>query len=111
MTVELSGPSPSLLERLLKQEWYRGIIEVLDAGQSVVEAFGPVERFLADLTNRMRAGKFSHREQPTDLWTQQAAGEATGWRRRYTDEEIPHLLRQSIRLEPFIIRRRSIDPH
>ena len=37
-----------------KQDWYRGIIEALDAGQSVAESFAPVERFLADATNRIR---------------------------------------------------------
>ena len=39
-----------------KQDWYRGIIEALDAGQSVSESFAPVERFLADASIRMRAG-------------------------------------------------------
>jgi hypothetical protein len=94
-----------------KQEWYRGIIEALDAGQSVADAFGPVERFQADLANRMRAGKFESRQGPADVWTVQAAGEAMRWRRRYPDEAIPDLLKRSIRLEPFIIRRRSIGPH
>jgi hypothetical protein len=88
-----------------KQDWYRGIIEALDAGQSVAESFAPVERFLADAANRMRAGKQFVDEKPADMWTQQAAAEARGWRRRYADGDIPPLLKQAIRLDPFTIRR------
>ena len=39
-----------------KQDWYRGILEALDAGQSVAESFAPVERFLEDAKDRLRAG-------------------------------------------------------
>jgi hypothetical protein len=87
-----------------KQGWYRGIIEALDAGRSVAESFAPVERFLADSTNRRHAGPFTD-EKPGDLWTHQAAAEAGSWHRRYPDEDIPPLLKQAIRLDPFIIRR------
>jgi hypothetical protein len=87
-----------------KQRWYRGIIEALDAGQTVAESFAPVERFLADSTNQPHAGQFTG-EKPGDLWTHQAAAEARSWRRRYPDEDIPALLKQAIRLDPFIIRR------
>jgi hypothetical protein len=87
-----------------KQGWYRGIIEALDAGQSVAESFAPVERFLADSTNRRHAGHFTG-EKPGDLWTHQAAAEARSWHRRYADEDIAPLLKQAIRLDPFIIRR------
>jgi hypothetical protein len=88
-----------------KQDWYRGIIEALDAGQSVAESFAPVERFLADATNRIRAGNQFMGEKPADLWTGQAAAVASRWRRRYADGDIPPLLRQAIRLDPFTIRR------
>jgi hypothetical protein len=88
-----------------KQDWYRGIIEALDAGQSVAESFGPVEHFLADATNRMRAGKQFVREKPADLWIHQAAADARRWRRRYADGDIPPLLKQAIRLDPFTIHR------
>jgi len=64
-----------------------------------------VERFLADATNRMRAGNRFVREKPADLWTRQAAAEAGRWRRRYADRDIPPLLKQAIRLDPFLIRR------
>jgi hypothetical protein len=87
-----------------KQDWYRGIIEALDAGQSVADSFAPVERFLADSTNRLRAGHFMG-EKPGDLWTRQAAAEAKSWHRRHADENIRPLLKQAIRLDPFIIRR------
>ena len=90
-----------------KQGWYRGIIEALDAGQSVADAFAPVERFLADTTDRMRAGNRFMTEKLADLWTGQAAADARRWRRRHADEDIPSLLKQAIRLEPFTIRRRS----
>jgi hypothetical protein len=88
-----------------KQDWYRGIIAALDAGHSVAESFAPVERFLTDATNRIRAGNKFPREEAGDLWTHQAAAEASRWRRRYADEDIPPLLKQAIRLDPFTIRR------
>jgi hypothetical protein len=87
-----------------KQDWYRGIVEALDAGRSVADSFAPVERFLADSINRPHPGHFMG-EKPGDLWTHQAAAEARSWRRRYADEDIPPLLKQAIRLDPFIIRR------
>jgi hypothetical protein len=88
-----------------KQAWYRGIIEALDAGQSVAQSFAPVERFLADVTNRMHAGIQLADEKPADMWTHQAAAEARRWRRRYPDKDIPLLLKEAIRLDPFTIRR------
>jgi hypothetical protein len=88
-----------------KQDWYRGIIEALDAGQSVAESFAPVERFLANATNRMRAGNQRVGEKLADLWTHQAAADVRRWRRRHADGDIPPLLKQTIRLAPFTIRR------
>ena len=88
-----------------KQEWYRGIIEALDAGQSVAESFAPVERFLADASERMQAGNQLADEKLADMWINQAAFDARRWRRRYADKDIPHLLKQTIRLDPFTIRR------
>jgi hypothetical protein len=93
-----------------KQDWYRGISQALDAGQSAEEAFGPVERFMEERMNRMRSGKFRLRDQMDDIWTQQAAAEAMGWRKQFSDDEMPARLKQSIRLGPFVIRRRSTDP-
>jgi hypothetical protein len=81
-----------------KQEWYRGIIQALDAGHSVLESFAPVETFLADASNHVEA-------RPADFWRRQAAAEARSWRRRYADADIPPLMKQAIRLDPFAIRR------
>ena len=89
-----------------KQDWYRGIIEALDAGRSVAESFAPVERFLADATDRMRARERLVDGTHAELWRHQAAAEARSWRRRHSDDDILQLLKQSIRLEPFTIRRR-----
>jgi hypothetical protein len=91
-----------------KQEWYRGIIEALDAGQSVAESFAPVERFLADANTRIRAGSQFGGEKPADLWRYQSAGDVSRWRRRYADDDIPPLLKRAIRLDPFSIRRNPI---
>ena len=84
-----------------KQTWYRGIIVALDGGQSVPEAFAPVERFLLDSTNRAR-GMW---KQPPEVWIVNAAAEARRWHCRYADEEIPFLMKQTIRLDSFTIRR------
>ena len=81
------------------QDWYRGIIEALDAGQSVAESFAPVERLLTDVTKRMHAGNQLADEKPADMWIYQAAAEARRWRRRYPD------FKQAIRLGPFTISR------
>jgi len=92
-----------------KQDWYRGIIEALDAGQSVAESFAPVERFLADVNSRRRAGNQLADEKQADMLRHQAAAEARRWRRRYPDTDIPTILKQAIRLDPFTIRR-SLPP-
>jgi hypothetical protein len=86
-----------------KQEWYRGLVEALDRGASVAQAFEPVERFLADARAKRRA--IPRTFDVPDVWTQQAAADATRWRRKFADEEIPALLRQTLRLDPFIVRR------
>jgi hypothetical protein len=89
-----------------KQEWYRGVIEALDAGRSIEEAFSAIRAFLDDQSRERHAGKMtSHARDPHAIWKRQAAGEAAGWRRKFKDEEIPELLRAAIRLEPFVIRR------
>jgi hypothetical protein len=89
-----------------KQDWYRMIIDALDAGKSVSEAYRPVEHFMEDVRARMRARRPIDRDNPNAIWVQQAAADAMRWRRRHTDAEIPQLLKDSIRLDPFEIRRR-----
>ena len=89
-----------------KQEWYRGIITALDAGQPVEEAFRAIREFLDEQTRERRAGEMrSYVRDPRAIWTQQAAAEAASWRRKFKDDEIPQLLKAAIRLEPFVIRR------
>jgi hypothetical protein len=53
----------------------------------------------------LRAGDGPPQEFPLEMWKREAAADAQRWRRRYADEEIPRLLKQSIRLEPFAISR------
>ena len=52
-----------------KQDWYRGILEALDAGQSVAESFAPVERFFKEGEDRLRAGSDHPGEKAADMWT------------------------------------------
>jgi hypothetical protein len=89
-----------------KQDWYRTIITALDAGASVSEAFGPLDRFMEEARRRMRAHRFDP-ERPNAIWAQEAAADAMRWRRRYEDDAIPRLLKEAIRLEPFLLRRPS----
>jgi hypothetical protein len=89
-----------------KQERYRGIITALDAGESVIESFAPVERFLAEWRDQVRAGQRILQESPADIWRQQAAADADRWRRRFAKDDLPTLMKRAIRLDPFTIRRR-----
>jgi hypothetical protein len=89
-----------------KQEWYRGIITALDAGESIEQAFRPVREFLDEQKARIRSGDVA-----SDVFDRyghlrhQSAAEAARWRRRFKDEEVAALLTSAIRLEPFVIRR------
>jgi hypothetical protein len=110
----LVGPDEgSWLEELFstyvgaKQKWYREIIAALDSGQSVQDAFGPLDRFLKESGDRRHSERRSYAESPVDFWTEVAASDAAVWRHEYADEEIPRLFREAIRVEPFVIRRRS----
>jgi hypothetical protein len=86
-----------------KQDWYRGIIAALDAGQSVDEAFEPLDRFLNEWNARLQSRHRSF-DDPRDISNREAAGEAKRWRGQVSDDELPRVLRESIRLEPFVIR-------
>jgi hypothetical protein len=96
-----------------KQHWYRGIIQALDAGRSVEEAFAPIQSFFAGLERDRVAHRYTaHFDDPRAVWKLQGAGEAASWRQRFSDADIPDLLHEAIRLEPFVIRRpRSADFH
>jgi hypothetical protein len=89
-----------------KQDWYRDIIDALGARQSVAAAFSAVDEFSADFKRRIGSTGPGFQENPLELWKPVAAIEAQRWRRLYADDEIPPLLERSIRLEPFLIRRR-----
>ena len=91
-----------------KQEWYRGIIRALDKGQSVDQAFSPVRVLLEERLREIRAGKIPrHIDDPKAIWIGEAAAEAARWRRKFTDEELPQLLKTAIWLEPFEIHQRA----
>jgi len=87
-----------------KQDWYRQILERLDAGYSVDHAYAPLRAFQEAKSQQIRTGRRLAREEK-ELWKTQAAAEATRWRRQVTDDELPARLRQSIRLSPFVIHR------
>jgi hypothetical protein len=114
----LVGPDDeSWLEQLFatyvgaKQTWYSEIIAAFDGGQSVQDAFASVERFLQKSRDWTPLGESPLPAHSLDHWARTgAAAEATRWRRHYADDQIPRLLREAIRVEPFVIRRRSIDP-
>jgi hypothetical protein len=85
-----------------KQDWYRQILDRLDAGGSVDAAFAPIRAFQEERRQQLRAGGRFTRE-GLQLWKTQAAADAARWRRMFKDDELPGLLRQAIRLEPFVI--------
>ena len=87
-----------------KQAWYREILSRLEAGAAVEDAYAPIRAFQEQRHVRMRSGRPLDRVD-VQLWKTQAAGDAQRWRRKFTDAELPHLLRSSIRFEPFVIRR------
>jgi hypothetical protein len=87
-----------------KQAWYREILSRLEAGAAVEDAYAPIRAFQEQRNVRMRSGRPLDRAE-VQLWKTQAAGDAQRWRRKFTDAELAHLLRSSIRLEPFVIRR------
>jgi hypothetical protein len=89
-----------------KQAWYREILDRLDAGATVEEAYAPIQAFQEQRRVYMRTRP---RSGPRELllWKTQAAADAQRWRRKVTDEALAQRLRSSIRLEPFKIHRES----
>jgi hypothetical protein len=88
-----------------KQQWYRQILERLDAGLSVEDAYAPIRAFHAERRTRVRRPR--RPGEHLEIWKTNAAAEATRWRNHFNDDELPALLRESIRLDPFVIRRRD----
>jgi hypothetical protein len=87
-----------------KQNWYRQILDRLDVGYSVDEAYAPIRAFQEENSPRNQPGRGFARDHAL-LWKTQAAAEATRLRQRLSDDEFPVRLKQSIRLEPFVIHR------
>jgi hypothetical protein len=87
-----------------RQAWYQESLSRLESGATVEDAWAPIRAFQEQRAVQMRSGRrLDHEEKP--LWKTQAAGDAQRWRRRFTDTELPHLIKSSIRLEPFVVRR------
>jgi len=108
----LVGPDEeSWLEQLFssciaaKQRWYGEVIAALDEGASVQDAFAPVERFVREASEQRRSGHRRLSDTFADIWTEIAAQDAARWQHQHAKDDIPRLLR-TIRLEPFVIRRR-----
>jgi hypothetical protein len=89
-----------------KQRWYRLILDGLRRGKSVDEAYAPVRAFQEETARRIMSGDPGGGldRDVEALWRTQAAADVSRWRSRYSDPEIPTLL-ESVRLEPFLIRR------
>jgi hypothetical protein len=90
-----------------KQNWYRLVIDRLDKGETIAEAFKPVEQFMAEHTARRRSGERPFTRDDADFWRVQAASDALRMRRRTAADKTGDLLRTTIRLDPFVIRRPS----
>ena len=109
---ELIGPDESQLGDHFaayvkaKQDIYRSLVQSLDSGQSMDEAFRPIEATIAVTCADPRLPV----DNPFAIWPRQAAGEARGWRKRYGDADLHNILRRALRKDPFVIRRRDGEP-
>jgi hypothetical protein len=92
-----------------KQNWYRGIIEALDQGASVDEAFAALRVYQEEQArhDRQMPSYFSEPDRRHEIWRMQGAADAWSWRLKFSDDQIPALLKPAIRLEPFAVRRRA----
>jgi hypothetical protein len=103
---EFSGANQSELDQHFKayvdakQEYYRAILQALDSGKSLDEAFAPIEAVVkADAGNPgldwrdVRA-----------IWRRVAAPEVRIWRLKFGDTAVPGIYRDALRAEPFVIR-------
>lgn len=92
-----------------KQDWYRVIVTALDQGRTLADAYKPLDEFTAARIDRLRSGRLRLSEDQSDTWKQQGAADVNSWRRKYPEAEIPRLLKEKIRLEPFVIHRHGSD--
>ena len=103
---EILGPNKSKLDQDFlayvdaKQGHYRTIVESLDLGMSLDEAFAPIEAVAKANIENPTLGWENVRAR----WTRMAAGEVRSWRFRYGDEAAPDIYRRALRKEPFEIR-------
>jgi hypothetical protein len=103
---ECIGPNESRLDQDFaayveaKQHYYGIVIQGLDAGMSLDDAFAPIEAVVrANAANPA----LDHRDVRT-LWRRIAAPEVRGWRIKYGDDAVPAIYRAALRTEPFLIR-------
>jgi hypothetical protein len=103
---EFIGPNRSELDRHFrayldaKQDYYRTIVQSLDSGMSLDEAFAPIEAVVK--ANAADPG-LDWRDVRAH-WRRIAAPEVRMWRLKYGDEAVPAIYRRALRAEPFIIR-------
>jgi hypothetical protein len=62
--------------------------------------------FSANVREAMRSAAWSARKRSSEIWKIQPAAEAIRWRRQHGDGRVPALVRERIRLTPFVIARR-----
>jgi hypothetical protein len=109
---EMIGPDQSRLGDhfaayvAAKQGFYRSLVQSLDSGQSMDQAFGPIEAAIAANTANPRLDSTNL---PV-MWQTVAALEVLAWRRRYGDAALPDILRRALWEEQFVIRKRDDLP-
>jgi hypothetical protein len=103
---EFIGPNQSELDQHFgsyvdaKQDYYRMIMEGLDAGMSLDAALAPIEAVVrVDAANPGLDIRNVRK-----MWQMIAAPEVRSWRVKYGDEAAPEIYRRALRTEPFVIR-------
>jgi hypothetical protein len=104
---ELIGPDISKLNEHFaaylqaKQDLYCSLLQSLDSGQSMDQAFRPIEAVITAPTTGLRVPH----ENPLAFWSRQAAAELRVWRKQHGDAALPDIVRRFIRKEPFVVQR------
>lgn len=104
---EFLGPNKSKLDQHFrsyvdaKKDYYRIILQGLDSGKSLDDAFAPIEAVVK--ANAANPGLDS-RDVRT-MWKRVAAPEVRIWRLKHGDAAAPEIYRRALRTEPFVIRR------
>ena len=107
---ECIGPNESALDQHFrsyidaKQDYYRIILQGLNSGMSLDEAFAPIEAVVKENPG------LDSRDVRT-MWKRVAAPEVRKWRLKYGDAAASEIYRRALRTEPFVIRGgASSDP-